>query len=99
MLKFGFSENGLGIVSPSHIAYDLSRKMFLTLYSINGPNFTVSLPLPLAIFGNMHIVIVYFPGCQGINFEINLIFSIKPFFYMTKKSRQKLKCLENEKSF
>ena len=29
----------------------------------------------------------------------NLIFVIKPFCYMTKKSRQKVKYLENEKSF
>ena len=31
--------------------------------------------------------------------KINLIFLIEPFRYMTKKSRQKLKYLENEKSF
>ena len=30
--------------------------------------------------------------------EINLIFLIKPFWYMTKRSRQKLKYIENEKS-
>ena len=34
-----------------------------------------------------------------MDFEINLIFLIKPFFYMTKKSIQKLKYLENEKIF
>ena len=34
-----------------------------------------------------------------IKFEINIIFLIKPFFYMTKKSRQKFKDLENEKTF
>ena len=32
-----------------------------------------------------------------IDFEIKLIFLIKPFSYMTEKSRQKF--LENEKSF
>ena len=32
-------------------------------------------------------------------FEIKLIFLIKPFRYITKESRQKLKYLENEKSF
>ena len=42
---------------------------------------------------------VCFPGCDFINFEINLIFLIKWFFYMTKKSRQKCRYLENEKSF
>ena len=34
-----------------------------------------------------------------MKFEINLIFLIKPFRYMTKKSRQKLKYLENEMNF
>ena len=49
--------------------------------------------------GNMCITIVCFPVCDVINFEINLIFLIKLFFYMTKKLRQKFKCLENEGSF
>ena len=44
----------------------------------------------------MCIVIVCFPSCGVINFEINLIFGIKPFFYMAKKSRQKIKYLENK---
>ena len=34
-----------------------------------------------------------------MNFDINLIFLIKPFFYMPKKSRQKLKYPDSEKSF
>ena len=34
-----------------------------------------------------------------MKFEINLIFLTKPFRYMTKKSEQKLKYLENEMSF
>ena len=34
-----------------------------------------------------------------INFEINHISLIKPFFYMIKKSRQKFKYLEKKKSF
>ena len=43
--------------------------------------------------------IVYKPGCDVMNFEVNLIFLIKPFSYMTKKSWQKLKSFENKKSF
>ena len=39
--------------------------------------------------GYMCIAIVCFPGCDVINFGINHIFPIKPFFYMTKMSRQK----------
>ena len=41
----------------------------------------------------------FFPGCDVINSEINLIFLIKLFFYMTEKSRQKFKYLENKKRF
>ena len=38
-------------------------------------------------------VSVCYPGCDVIKFEINLIFLIKPFRYMRKKSRQKRKYL------
>ena len=34
MLNFDFLEKGLGIVSPPHLLYDFSRKMYLKLYSI-----------------------------------------------------------------
>ena len=34
-----------------------------------------------------------------MKFEINLIFLTKPFRYMTKKSKQKFKYIENKKSF
>ena len=43
--------------------------------------------------------VICFPNCDVINFEINLTFLIKSFFYKTTKSRQKSKYLENEKSF
>ena len=48
---------------------------------------------------NMCVVVICFPGCDVINLEINLIFLIKPFFFMNKISRQKFKDLDNEKSF
>ena len=53
----------------------------------------------LRYWGNICIAIVYFSGCDVKNFEINLIFLIRPSFYMSKKSRRKFKYLENEKSF
>ena len=99
MLNFDFSQKGLELVSPSHFTYDFSRKIFLMLHSINWPNFIAWLPSLLEIFGSMCIAIVCFPGCEVINFEITLIFLIKPFFYLAKKSRQKFKYLENKKSF
>ena len=78
-----------GLVSRSQFVYDFSGKMFLILYSINWLNFIVRLFLLLETRGNVCIAVVYFPSCNVINFEINLIFLIKPFFYMTKNSRQK----------
>ena len=91
MLNFDFLEKGLEIVSPSHFVYDFSRKMFLKLHLIVWPNFIAWLPLLLRILGNMCITSVCYSGWGVIKFEINLIFLIKPFCYMTKKSRQKLK--------
>ena len=95
MLNFNFLEKGLGIVSPPNFVHDFSRKMFLMLYFINWLNLIVRSPL-LEILDNMCSTIVCFPSCDIINFEINLIFLIKPFLCMAKKSRQKFKCLENE---
>ena len=96
MSNFDFLKKGLGIVSRAHFVYDFSRKKFLMF---NWPDFIVWLLLFLEILGNMCIAIVCFPGCDVINFEINLIFLIKPFFYMIKKLRQKFKYLENEMCF
>ena len=45
---------------------------------------------------NMCINIVCERDCDVISFEINLIFLVKSFFYMTTKSRQKPKYLENQ---
>ena len=60
------------------------------------------------ILGNMCIALVCKPGCDVMNFDVNLIFLIKPFSNdqkvvtktkKSKKSSQKLRYLENEKSF
>ena len=69
------------------------------VYCYSWSNFIVWLPLLLEILGIMFITIVCFPGCDVIDFDINLIFQIEPFFYKTKTSRQKFKYLKNEKSF
>ena len=73
--------------------------MFFIIYSINRPDFIIWLPLLFEILGNVCITIVYFPVCYFKNFEINLIFLIKPFLKMTKTSKEKLKYLDDEKSF
>ena len=94
MLNFDFLEKGPGIVSSPHFVYDLSRKMFVMLHIANWPNFITSWDI-----GNMCILIACFAGCDVIKFEINLIFLIKHFFYMTKTPGQKCKYHENENSF
>ena len=85
MLKFDFLNKGLGRDSPAHFMYDFSTKMFLMLYSINRPNLIAWLPLLLEILGNMCNAIVCFPGCDVMEFEINLIFLIEPFFLHDQK--------------
>ena len=98
MLFFFFfkKKRGLELVFLPHFLHEFWRKIFLS-YSINWPNFIEWLLSVRTILSNM--CIVWYPGCDVMNFKINLIFLIKPFFYMTKKSRQKCKHLENEKSF
>ena len=56
-----------------------------------------SLSLLLEILANICIAIICLPVCDVIGFEIKLSFLIDPFLYMSKKSRQKSKYLENEK--
>ena len=100
MLNLDFLEMVLEVVSPRHFVYDFSRKMFLMLYSINCPNFLVlihtftSWDIRQFVYYNC-----FFPVCDFKNFEINVIFLIKPLFYMSKKSREKFKYLDNKKSF
>ena len=89
----------MGLVSPPHFVCGFIKKMFFMLYSLIWPNFITWSPLFLKIFGNTCVRTVFLPDCDVINFIINLIFLIKPFCYKTKKSKQKLKYLENEKSF
>ena len=96
MLNFDFIEKGLGIVFLPHFVYNFLRKMFLMLYSLNWPNFIARLSLLIDILVNMCIVIICQPDYDVIDFEINLLFLIKPFSCMTKMSKQKFNYLEKE---
>ena len=89
MLNFDILNKGVRIVSAAHFVYDFSTIMFVKLYSINWPNFIVSLPLLLEILGNMGIAIVCWSGCDVLDFKNNLFVLIKPFLYMTKKVKTK----------
>ena len=94
-----FLKGGLELISLAHFLYDFWRKIFILLSAITWPDFIAWLPLLHEILGNISIVIVCWPGFDVINFQTDLVFLIKPFFYMTKTSRQKFKHLENKKSF
>ena len=85
MLNFDFLDKSLRIVSPAHFVYDFSTKMLLMLYSINWPNFIAWLPLLLEILGNICIAIVFYPGCDVMDIEIDLIFLVVPFFLHDRK--------------
>ena len=56
---------------------------------MNWPNFIVPFPLLRDMLGNMRIMIVCQPVCDLMNFEINLIFLIKPFFLYDQKVKTK----------
>ena len=72
MFNFDFLEKVLGLVSPPHFVYDLSKKIFLTLYSINWQNFIAWLPLLPEILASMYIVNIGWPVCDVINFKSSL---------------------------
>ena len=99
MNNFEFFKKGVGLVSPPHWVHDLKKKCFVILDSINWPDFILWLPLLLEIFGNMCILIVCYPVCDVISFEIYLSYPVKLFSYLTKNSEQKLKNLKNGNSF
>ena len=65
--------------------------------SINWNNFIVWLSLLFDILGNINITVICFPGCDVINFEINLIILMKP--YMIKNSRHDLNILRMNRAF
>ena len=75
------------------------EKLNLKLYSTKWRNFIVLLPLILEILGKMSMIIICFPICDIINFEINHSFHIKPFSYMSRKSGQNLIILRTKKAF
>ena len=49
------------------------------------------------MLGNMLNVIIFLPICDFPDFQINLGFRIKPFYFMMRKPGQKFKYIKNEK--
>ena len=77
-------KRGLELAPLPHFADNFWRKM-LFLCSINWSNFMVWLFLLCELLGNMCIGIVGKPGCDVMNFEVNLIFLIKLLFLAWQK--------------
>ena len=88
-------KGGLGLVFLSHFLHDFWRK---NLYAIKWLNLIVWLSLLLQILGNMCIIIICFPVCDVIKFEITFSVLIKPFSYMTKTSGQRKEFLKWNKN-
>ena len=88
MPNFNFPEKGLGLVCPPHFADDFSRKLFLIFshYILLTDQISLSDSLYFSRYWAICALQLFFN--QAVTF-----------CYMTKKSRQKLKSLENEKSF
>ena len=58
------------------------------------------MPLLLEILGNMCIAIVCYPGCDVMDFEINLIFLIELFFLHDQKVMTKnLNIMRKKRAF
>ena len=90
-------KRGLVIVSLPHFPHNFWRKIFLL--PIDWPNFIVWLPLLCEILDNMCITIVCKLDCAPWILRLTLSFQSSRFSYMAKKSWQKRKYLDNEKSF
>ena len=83
--QVGGYRNTLKLVSLPHFLHNFRRKIFLLLYYINWPNSIFWLSLLCEIFGNMCIAIICKPVCDVMNFEVKLVFLIKPFFLQDQK--------------
>ena len=82
----------LSSVSKNTRSKPPSRLSLRFLWLCNDwPNFIALLPLFIEILDN---ICICEPGCDIINFEINLIFLIKPSFYITRKSTRDFKVIK-----
>ena len=95
MLNFDFLKKGLGIIYPPHFVFNFSAT-YISCYILLTD--LISLPdcFYFTRYWSICVLIVFSLDCDVINFEINLIFLIKPFFL---HDRQKSKYLDNEKIF
>ena len=80
-------KRGLELVSLPHFPHNFSRKKncyFLFLYSIGKISCYILLTDQISLY-KMCIAIVCKPGCVVMDFEVNFIFLIKPFYLHDQK--------------
>ena len=86
MLNFDFLEKGSGTNFSTTFCVCSFKKNVPHVSSINWSNFFVR----LSSLGKICIVIVCFPVCDVISFQINLSFIVEPFSCMSKKFKTKI---------
>ena len=96
MLNSDYLKKSLGTISPPH--FMVSQEKCFSCYILFTDPISLSDCLYFLRYWAICILLLCFPGCDVVNFEINLTFLIKRLFYMTKNSRQKFEYLENKKS-
>ena len=84
MFNLDFLEKDLGKFLHYILCMNFQKKCFSCYIILTDK---ILLPDCLYFLSNMCIAVACFPDCGVINFEVNLIFLIKRFFYMTKKTR------------
>ena len=94
MVNFNFLEKGLRLVSPPHLCMIFQEKCFSCYILI-----TDQISLSDCLYFSRYWTICQCILQLFINQAVGLIFLVKPLWYLINKSRQKLKYLENEKSF
>ena len=77
--KFWFFSKDSGNSFSTTFFCLISQEKYNSCYILLWPNFIVWWPLFLETLGNMGVAIIFFPGCDVINFD----------HYMAKKPRQK----------
>ena len=89
-------ESNLCILSPSDFLVNFLGQTRAKL--TKSGNFIVWLPFIREILNNMCIVILCKPGCDIINFKINIIFLIKPLWHLCKNTVNVIKFLHRPNS-
>ena len=84
MVNFNFLEKGLRLVSPPHLCMFFQEKCF-SCYILITDQISFSDCLYISRYWTICILQLF------VNQAVGLIFLVKPFWYLTNKSRQKLK--------